>query len=185
MNTLRYRLFDNSLVLVEIFENNEWSKYCVNNQKESTGYLLEGIWNVGKSQFQFIPNKKMIVCQSSAMGKCISWGHGPKTSVRRYNACIKMVRADYCGNGISFTIPGQKIFYEYFYNAFQDNNQEKFPIEAIWTEQGATCIQKARLPDRYSFEYINTLCLTSKGKIIPYCKDEHYLIFDGPVFVNW
>src|SRR5262245_27249232 len=56
-----------------------------------------------------------LACTSGALGKCIRFGYRPWAfsqglELREvYNACIRMVRADYCGNGSATTKDGQVI----------------------------------------------------------------------------
>ena len=56
-----------------------------------------------------------LACTSGALGKCVRFGYRPwafaqGSELREfYNACIRMVLADYCGNGTATTKDGQSI----------------------------------------------------------------------------
>lgn len=70
------------------------------------------------------------------------------TTVAQRTAMLKMFTADYCGTGQTFTVSGQPL-------AILDNGGWFGPptggvesIEAIWTEQGAACLDHARREDQ-------------------------------------
>lgn len=50
-----------------------------------------------------------LVCTSGAQGKCVRFGYSPRQRLDAYNACVRMVRADYCGDGTSTTGGGTLI----------------------------------------------------------------------------
>ena len=53
-----------------------------------------------------------------AIAKCVLWGYRPwatynGTPLAQYHqACTRMVRADYCGTGTSYTVTGNRISVE-------------------------------------------------------------------------
>jgi hypothetical protein len=86
-----------------------------------------------------------------AVGKCLLWDRGqnrvgwvPKanSSEREFSTCLRAVRADYCGNGVTHTIDGTQIDLY----AMNENHQVNPPyfLEATWNETGALCIIHAR-----------------------------------------
>jgi hypothetical protein len=87
-------------------------------------------------------------CTVGVLAKCIRWGYSPwKTfrgvSLQRYHqACTRMARADYCGNGASHTRDGTHI------NVYDDlgiqHRTEEMVFEAAWDENGATYINHPR-----------------------------------------
>ena len=91
--------------------------------------------------------------QYSAVDHCISWGYEPTTAPleqRRFGACIRMVRADYLGNGKSATRPG--IHIQPFTGIAGDVPECHINkpscdgcLEASWDENGAQCIVHQRL----------------------------------------
>jgi hypothetical protein len=93
-----------------------------------------------------------------AIGKCMLWpaadGGTPgfRPSVRanriaRFNACIRAVRADYCGDGVTYTKDRTQII---LYDArdggliFDAGVDGGFSFEANWNENGAICLVHSR-----------------------------------------
>jgi ADYC domain len=94
-----------------------------------------------------------IACAGSAAGKLRFMNYGPQSdfdgaghaaSVSARQAALKMVTADYCGTGVSYTTNGTPLQYEdaagtvAVAGPFGD-------VEAIWTEDGAICLDATRV----------------------------------------
>src|SRR5262249_20641475 len=88
-----------------------------------------------------------------AVGKCLIWpreqyGTGWKpvandpASQKAFNACLRAVRADYCGTGVTHTVDGTPI--ELY--GMNENHVVTWPylLEATWNEKGAICLIHAR-----------------------------------------
>jgi hypothetical protein len=93
-----------------------------------------------------------LVCSSGAIGKCIRWGYPPirnanhERGVRAlHDACVRMVRADYGGDGASATRDGTLIGYCDVAGIHPCTGSET--IEAAWFEGGAACVARPRVPD--------------------------------------
>lgn len=78
-------------------------------------------------------------CGMGAVAECARWGyHTPGPDQReRYQACIRMARADYCGNGVDHTCAGTQIRYWPEGASAPDGGAAAF--EAAWSENGAVC----------------------------------------------
>lgn len=68
------------------------------------GYFTPGTltWNDDASYVTF-------ACRGSAVFKVTSWGYSPSRSAPHFSAAVRAARADYCGNGASFTRAGTVI----------------------------------------------------------------------------
>jgi len=85
-----------------------------------------------------------------AVGKCLLWprpgsqGFLPwsKDDGREFNACVRALRADYCGNGITHTKDGTLI--ELYPSRSTHTLRRNFFLEANWDERGALCVIHAR-----------------------------------------
>jgi hypothetical protein len=62
---------------------------------------------------------------------------------QRRQATMKMYAADYCGDGVPFTVPGQKVVWRG--DAMTDFFWPARELEARWDEKGAICLDVPRL----------------------------------------
>lgn len=101
-----------------------------------------------------------IACANGAMGKVmleeLGWGYKPyDIGVDGYTTAIRSARADYCGDGHGWTLPGQEVNLDdgYGINSFFPNNIHK-RVEAVWTADGASCWVpgRRRVIDAWSYE---------------------------------
>ncbi len=100
-----------------------------------------GAWSASSSTFTF-------GCRGAALAKCVELGYEPwatdsSTSLRdHHQACTRMIRADYCGDGKSWTESGVKI------NLYDDlgiqTDSASWRIDAEWLAGEALCIDKRR-----------------------------------------
>jgi hypothetical protein len=104
------------------------------------------------------PGSFTFACAGHALAKCVELGYEPwnkvkvcapgqgcqKRSLAPYHqACTRMLRADYCGDGTSYTADGTLID---LYDAVGiQADTESWNLEAEWTEAGARCMARRRL----------------------------------------
>ena len=125
----------------------EWQTVC---PPDSTGsvetYFLQGDWDA-RGRYWPERNGFSLACVSSAAGKCLQLGYLPwrRELLPAFQACTRMVRADYCGDGRSFTREGVVI-------DVSDDLGIQFPepapgmqFEAAWSPDGAICVHHTRL----------------------------------------
>ncbi|MBL8636771.1 MAG: hypothetical protein JNM40_26335 [Myxococcales bacterium] len=97
-------------------------------------------------------------CVSAAIGKCALWGYKPWASASEcrssaqcssralsdwHRACVRLVRADYCGDGVSHTRSGTRINV-YDQLGIQLPASAGWAIESEWRPDGAQCINHTR-----------------------------------------
>jgi hypothetical protein len=106
------------------------------------------------------PGTFTFACTTAAAAKCDHWGYGPWGSpahaetgppVKRreaHQACIRMARADYCGDGRSWTTLGTEI------NIWDSAGlhdkaapRDGAGFEAAWRSEGAICADHMRHPE--------------------------------------
>ena len=94
-----------------------------------------------------------LVCSSGAIGKCIRWGYPPWKRSRRggsagalHDACVRMVRADYGGDGATATRDGTRIAFCDLEGVRPCTRTER-DFEAAWSRRGAVCVAQARVPE--------------------------------------
>jgi len=95
----------------------------------------------------------MFACTSGVVAKCIRWGYRPwkkigdRSLAEYHQACTRMARADYCGDGVSHTENGTLIdMYDRLKIQTKSPPSLTTPMlfDAAWTPSGAYCIAKER-----------------------------------------
>ncbi|MBK5198974.1 MAG: hypothetical protein JJE37_11945 [Methyloceanibacter sp.] len=111
------------------------------------------------------PGAFEIVCTAGAQGKCVRFGYKPWKSERNgqpmrdfYNACVHMVRADYCGDGAPTTKEGTLIDLYDRAGIQHDEPDPGMTFEAAWAPAGAVCLARVRIPENTSIEALTRSC---------------------------
>lgn len=120
-----------------------------------------------------------LACTSGALGKCIRFGYRPWAFAQGlelrelYNACIRMLRADYCGNGTATTTrDGQRIDIYDDLGIQRHENEPDMEFEAGWTEEGAACVRHVRVKENVSLDSLVAACPRLKDRVGPACTEE-------------
>lgn len=139
-------------------ENNKWKDPCVATDPVSPPRALAvpGQWDARGAR-QEVAGTFTFACEAGAIAKCVEWGYKPwakkngKSLTELHQACTRMARADYCGNGSSHTQDGESID---VYDGLKvlERSTESTPIwdmqrgsfEAAWSTEGATCLSHTR-----------------------------------------
>lgn len=89
-------------------------------------------------------------CISGAVGKAALHGYAPDSpsspsvTLEEFELAVRAVRADYCGDGTSFTNVGNALTYDDRYD-INTHTQAGFVTEALWeVGVGATCVNRIR-----------------------------------------
>lgn len=102
-----------------------------------------------------------LTCTAGAQGKCVRFGYLPWEGAEmraHYNACLRMVRADYCGNGEPHTRDGTTIdLYDKLGIQSSDPGDE-LQFEAAWGPEGAVCVRRVRIAEIYSLDALRRDC---------------------------
>lgn len=88
-----------------------------------------------------------IGCASHALSKLFLTGLTNETgdaTEAEQQAALKMITADYCGDGTSFTLGGEPLYWKTS-NGYMDFYGNPTTLEARWTEKGAVCVEVPRL----------------------------------------
>lgn len=120
-----------------------------------------------------------IICTGGAVGKCVRWGYKPwreapdGTSLWDYHqACVRMVRADYGGDGIGHTRDGTPI--DLFDRlGIQKPAADPGPLtfEAAWGVGGAVCVRKPRISQIVSLGDLANTYPRLRGRTGPSCQE--------------
>jgi hypothetical protein len=109
-----------------------------------------------------------LACAGSAAAKMSLLGYGPHAqfsdastpaSVGQRQATLKMITADYCGDGVSYTEDGTPLWWENQSGTVVPDG-DVGALEAIWTEHGAVCLDAPRVVE-----------LGEVGCSLPSCED--------------
>jgi hypothetical protein len=101
------------------------------------------------------------------------WASADGVSLRdAYNACIRMVRADYCGNGTPTTKDGQFIDIYDDHGIQKHDNKPTMDFEAGWTPNGAACARHVRVKENVSLESLVAACPRLKDRVGPACSED-------------
>jgi hypothetical protein len=112
---------------------------------------LEGRWDYregvpGGGAHIDDPGAFTFACRNAALGKCVEFGYKPWASVGgvsladHHQACTRMLRADYCGDGTSYTVDGTPI--NLYDGLGIQSDAVDWPFEAEWLPSGARAISK-------------------------------------------
>ncbi|KFA91077.1 ADYC domain-containing protein [Archangium violaceum] len=102
----------------------------------------QGLPGVGGRKYDD-PRVFTFACEGAAIAKCIRFGYKPWASVggvslaAHHQACTRLIRADYCGDGTSHTVNGQWVNVYDTVGVQQDT--ETWGLEAEWGTDGAVC----------------------------------------------
>jgi hypothetical protein len=121
-------------------------------------------------------------CGSGVITKCAAWGYAPWTvGTEIHQACTRMARADYCGDGSAWTQDGTMI------DAY-DSLGVQAPIldpalrfEAAWGPDGALCVAETRYEITQSDgERVMPACFAT----LPACDDLEAAAAHGAVLAS-
>jgi hypothetical protein len=125
-------------------------------------------------QLSFDPTRFELVCTSGAEGKCVRFGYAPwrsapdgRSMLGWYNACVRMLRADYCGDGQPFTRDGTTIDFFDRINVQTAAGDPLLTFEAAWGADGAVCVAHSRIPELIDLDGIARRCPRLIGRLGP------------------
>jgi len=143
----------------------DWQNPCdADASGKREGFPLPGRWDANGA---FHPGTEhfALTCTSGAQAKCIRFGYKPwkqskdgQSLLPLYEACIRMVRADYCGTGEATTLDGTEI------DIYDDRSIQhpeagpEFLFEAGWSPQGAVCVNHTRIPKNITTQALASHC---------------------------
>jgi hypothetical protein len=118
----------------------------------SQGTATGGSWIDDKDSFTF-------GCVDAALGKCVTMGYMPwqeanfctadgsncqaTTLASHHQACTRMLRADYCGDGTSYTVDNVEL--NVYDSMGLQVDTDDWALEAEWDAQGAICATAQRI----------------------------------------
>jgi hypothetical protein len=135
-----------------------WENPCIATSRVPSPRALavRGVWDE-KGAHHVKPGKFTFACENGAIAKCVDWGYKPwakkdgRSLADMHQACTRMARADYCGNGRSYTREDTLIdMYDDLQilarttEAMVGWEPARASFEAAWTPEGAWCLARTR-----------------------------------------
>ncbi|MDC0673820.1 ADYC domain-containing protein [Nannocystis radixulma] len=129
----------------------DWTPLCLDNAGEPTQAILLGdVWSPETGDRRAsMSGTATFACRDAALAKCVEWGYRPWASksgqsLRDYHqACTRLVRADYCGDGTAHTLYGTPVHVLDQLGIQNVDPTHQFVIEAEWGPDGAVCLNQA------------------------------------------
>jgi hypothetical protein len=121
-----------------------WKPLCTTTTNEALAF--PGTWNLATVRHQADSTMFSLGCRGATFAKCVELGYKGDNLIDSYHAaCIRAIRADYCGDGQSHTITGTQI--NIYDKLGKQLDTQNWSLESTWTPDGATCLYKARVLD--------------------------------------
>lgn len=132
---------------LDVWTDQGWVPVCSDGDEALEATALAGWWNPeigtpGAGGHIDDPDRITFACPGAsggAVGKCLELGYQPWAGLAAHHgSCVRAIRADYCGDGRSYTTDGKLID---IYDAIgvQDDTED-WPFEAEWDAGGARCV---------------------------------------------
>jgi hypothetical protein len=136
----------------------QWANPCVATGRvpDPRALAIGGAWDA-RGAHRDVAGKITFACENGAITKCVRWGYKPwasqngKPLAETHQACTRMARADYCGNGQSHTREETAIdMYDHLgvlaraTEATGDWDPARASFEAAWSPDGAHCMARTR-----------------------------------------
>ena len=121
-----------------------------------------------------------LACTGGAIGKCVRWGYKPwqrgphgEDLWDYHQACARMVRADYGGDGVGHTRDGTPIdVYDQAGIVPPAADPAGLTFEAAWGTAGALCLRKPRLADIVSLPELERRYPALLGRTGDACRED-------------
>ncbi len=134
---------------------------------QRTGFPLSGQMATDGRLLAASPSQFELICAAGALGKCVRFGYHPWQTTddgqamrSYYDACVRMVRADYCGDGQGWTRDGMAIdlWDDRGIQLTETRDDPEYSFEAGWTPEGAVCVSHTRVPENITLDRLKAVC---------------------------
>jgi len=117
------------------------------------GLFVRGVWDETGARQDSLADDPTIEftfsCASGVIAKCVGWGYAPdEVGPETHEACTRLARADYCGDGRAHTVDGTLVDVYDRMGVMQPEPGSTLEFEAGWGPRGATCVSRPRYVER-------------------------------------
>ncbi len=141
------------------------------------GFPLAGAFTPD-GRYVAMPGRILITCTGGAEGKCVRFGYKPWRTLPDgtllqpyYQACVRLVRADYGGDGEGHTRDGTPIDLFDRIGIQRDEVGPGMTLEAAFGPDGAVCVAHPRLSDSMSLDALVQRYPRLADHVGPTCDD--------------
>ena len=102
-----------------------------------------GDWNTTTGAWSNDGTKFTFACRGSSIAKCHDMGYVQWNGYSdHHHACVRMLRADYCGDGVSHTVDGTPV--NLYDNVGVQADTESWSLDGEWNADGSLCFNHYR-----------------------------------------
>jgi hypothetical protein len=168
-------------------ETGEWRNACLpDSDGRRLGFPLAGAVTAD-GRYQPAPGKLLITCTGGAEGKCVRFGYKPwgraadgMPLLPYYQACVRLVRADYAGDGRGTTKNGQPIDIYDTLGVQPPAYDLPCEFEAGFAPEGATCVRHVRVKENATLASVEASAPRLAGRTGAAC-DEAFARSEGAI----
>jgi ADYC domain len=165
----------------------EWRNICLPDPDgRRLGFPLAGSLTPD-GRYEPAPGKLLITCTGGAEGKCVRfgykpWGRAPDGALLApyYQACVRLVRADYAGDGRGTTRNGMAVDIYDKLGVEAPGADPTYEFEAGFDEEGAVCVRHVRVKENAALAGVEASNPRLKGKVGEIC-DEAFARAQGAI----
>ncbi len=145
----------------------DFEPLCQADPRGDTSMLMFSGYLDADLRYVSDPARFSMSCVSGVEAKCLRWGYHPwrnapiggEKLAAHFESCIRMARADYCGNNQATTRDGTSIdLYDRVGVQQRTPDLPTYEFEAGWGPQGALCVHHSRIPENLKVADLPALC---------------------------
>jgi hypothetical protein len=120
-----------------------WTSLCTDRDgRPGAALALRHTWDPATGDRVDDPDTLTFACRGAVLARCVESGYRPwaPRGADRHQACTRMVRADYCGDGSTHTLAHAPLL---VYDRTRRADAPRWQAEAEWGPGGAVCVGPA------------------------------------------
>jgi hypothetical protein len=123
---------------------------------------VAGVWSTTTATYAASSTQFTFACRNRTIAKCVELGYKTwKGYSNQLASCVRMLRGDYCGNGVAYTQDGTQLNL-YDNVGVQADTQSLWLLEAEWGPNGARCVTDLVINTRFLLRKLAIpTCVTS------------------------